>query len=300
MDARAAPAALFVAQTRHIAVTNPDDCGASMFPTRSKDTLMPRTSLILAIAAMLPTAAGADAERAFSAFADITGADSTCIAVYDVNDDRYLVHGLEQCEERLSPCSTFKVPNALIGLETGVLGGPGDRKAWDGKRHSREVNNRDHDLASAIRHSVVWYFQDVALDIGPERMQAWLDAFEYGNRDITGGQDRFWLSSSLQISAFEQLRFMAALDAEALPASPENQAIVKEMLEQDENLPDGLDGAVYGKTGSCIGKPVDHGWFTGFYHHDERKYAFAVNVKGDNQRGWQARTIALEALKTLP
>jgi len=271
-----------------------------MFPTRIEDTRMPRIMLLLAIASILPAAAGADTEQAFSALAGITGADSACIAVYDVHDGRYLVHGPEQCEERLSPCSTFKVPNALIGLETGVLGGPDDRKDWDGTPYGREVNNLDHDLASAIRHSVVWYFQDVALDIGPERMQAWLDAFEYGNRDVSGGQDRFWLSSSLEISAVEQLRFMAALDAEALPASPENQAIVKELLEQDENLPAGLAGAVYGKTGSCIGEPIDHGWFTGFYHHDGRQYVFAVNVKGENQRGWQARTIALEALKTLP
>ena len=48
---------------------------------------------------------------------------------------------------------------------------------------------------------------------------------------------------------------MAALDAEVLPASPENQAIVKAMLEQDEDLPEGLDGTIYGKTGSCIGEP---------------------------------------------
>ena len=261
---------------------------------------MTRLALCVTLAATFPALLNANGETALSEIAGITGADSTCIAVYDADGGQYLLHGREQCEERLSPCSTFKVPNALIGLETGVLSGPDDEKPWDGTQHSREVNNRDHDLASAIRHSVVWYFQDVALDIGAERMQTWLDALDYGNRDISDGQDRFWLSSSLQISAVEQLRFMAALDAEVLPASPENQAIVKAMMEQDEHLPEGLDGTVFGKTGSCIGEPVDHGWFTGFYHLDDRQYAFAVNVKGENQRGWQARTIALEVLKTLP
>ena len=213
-----------------------------MIPTRIEDTRMPRTMLLLAIASILPAAAGADTEQAFSALAGITGADSTCIAVYDMHDGRYLVHGPEQCEERLSPCSTFKVPNALIGLETGVLGGPNDRKAWDGTRHSREVNNQDHDLASAIRHSVVWYFQDVALDIGPQRMQAWLDAFESGNRDISGGQYRFWLSSSLEISAAEQLRFMAALDAEKYLDALEQSGL------SDNTL------VVYAKTGPVDGR----------------------------------------------
>lgn len=225
---------------------------------------------------------------------------NACIALYDMNADQYLVHNLEQCEEPLAPCSTFKIPNALIGLETGVLNGPDDVKKWDGTEHSRKVLNRDHDLASAIRYSVLWYFQDVANDIGPQRMQEYLDVFDYGNRDISGGQDRFWLSSSLKITALEQIRFMAALDSKSLPASPENQVTVKSMMLQDEKLPEGFGGNLYGKTGSCIGSEGDHGWFTGFYHRDGADYLFAVNVKGEKQWGWQAREIAVEVLNDLP
>lgn len=225
---------------------------------------------------------------------------AACIAIYDRKADQYLIHGLEQCQEALSPCSTFKIPNALIGLETGVLVGPDDLKTWDGTQHSREVNNQDHNLASAIKNSVVWYFQDVALDIGPERMQQALIDMDYGNHDITGGQDRFWLSSSLKITALEQIRFMDRLDRGALPASPSNQETVTVMMLQDERLPENFRGAVYGKTGSCIGAETDHGWFTGFYHRDDEQYVFAVNVKGKKQWGWQARDIALEVLNNLP
>jgi beta-lactamase class D len=232
--------------------------------------------------------------------ADFTQVPSTCIAVYDTEADQYLVHNLAQCQERLAPCSTFKIPNALIGLETGVLDGPGDLKKWDGATHSRKVLNQDHDLASAIRDSVLWYFQDVALDIGPERMQQYLAAFDYGNQDISGGQDRFWLSSSLEITAMEQIRFMAALDSETLPAGVGHQQAVKTMMRQDERLPEGFEGELYGKTGSCIGKPVHHGWFTGFYHRDGRRYVFAVNVKGEKQYGWRAREIAVSVLNELP
>lgn len=228
------------------------------------------------------------------------GGKAACIAIYDRGADQYLVHGLEQCQERLSPCSTFKIPNALIGLEAGVLSGPADRKEWDGTVHSRQVNNQDHDLASAIENSVVWYFQGVALDIGPERMQAALDAFDYGNRDISGGQDRFWLSSSLKISALEQIGFMNRLDSGALPASNEYQASVKQMMLQNKNLPEDFEGELYGKTGSCIGTDTDHGWFTGFYHRGDEAYVFAVNVKGKKEWGWQARSIAVEVLRALP
>lgn len=241
----------------------------------------------------------AEPDNSKTSLANYASDKSACIALYDVSTDQYFVYNPEQCNERLSPCSTFKIPNALIGLETGVLTGPDDLKKWDGLLHRRKVNNRDHDLASAVEHSVVWYFQDVARDIGAERMQAWLERLDYGNQDISGGQDRFWLSSSLLITAFEQIRFMMALDAGQLDASRGNQETVTGLMRQTGNLPEGFEGELYGKTGSCIGDETDHGWFTGFYHNDEHRYTFAVNVKGKNEWGWQAREIAVNVLADL-
>jgi beta-lactamase class D len=161
------------------------------------------------------------------------------------------------------------------------------------------VLNQDHDLASAIRDSVVWYFQEVAVDVGPERMQRALDSFNYGNRDISGGQDRFWLSSSLRISALEQIRFMRGLDEHSLPADPDHQAMVVGMMRQQEHLPEGFSGELYGKTGSCSGPEGDYGWFTGFLHRETGNYVFAVNVKGPGKYGWDARQMAVEVLQGL-
>ena len=45
------------------------------------------------------------------------GEAAACIAIYSESFDQHIVHTLPQCERRLAPCSTFKVPNALIGLE---------------------------------------------------------------------------------------------------------------------------------------------------------------------------------------
>lgn len=236
--------------------------------------------------------------RPLSAYAD--GSDA-CIVIHDPATRQYYIHNLAQCEERLAPCSTFKVPNALVGLESGVLTGPGDVKRWDGTEHSRPVLNQDHDLASAMRHSVLWYFQEVALDVGAERMQAALDAWGYGNRDISGGQDRFWLSSSrsLRISALEQVRFMGELARDALPASPLNQAVVRALIRQTDDVPTGLRGELYGKTGSCAGPQGDYGWFTGFLERDGQTHAFAVNVKGEGLWGADARRIAIEVLQDM-
>ena len=261
-----------------------------------------KTGICLLTGALLAVSQAAKAGPAHKPLV-LSGFDANkaaCIAIYDRKADQYLIHGLEQCQEALSPCSTFKIPNALIGLEAGVLSGPDDQKAWDGTQHSRQVNNQDHDLASAIKNSVVWYFQDVAMDIGPERMQEALNEMDYGNHDISGGQDRFWLSSSLEITALEQIRFMDKLDRHALPASPAKQETVKSLMLQNERLPEDFTGAVYGKTGSCVGPETDHGWFTGFYHRDDQQYVFAVNVKGKKEWGWQAREIALNVLNNLP
>jgi beta-lactamase class D len=259
----------------------------------------PLFSWITAGCLCLAQAAFADTPHWPHALSGYVGDSQACIAIYVREDDQYLVHNLEQCEERLAPCSTFKIPNALIGLETGVLSGPGDRKTWDGTVFERKVLNQDHDLASAIRDSVVWYFQEVALDVGAERMQRALDSFDYGNRDISGGQDRFWLSSSLRISALEQIRFMRSLDDHSLPADPGHQAMVVAMMRQQQHLPESFSGALYGKTGSCSGPEGDHGWFTGFLHSEEGNYVFAVNVKGPGKNGWDARKLAVDVLQEL-
>jgi beta-lactamase class D len=229
---------------------------------------------------------------------EFTGGKSACIAIYSETDDLYLVSNLPQCQQQLAPCSTFKVPNALIGLESGVLSGPADTKKWDGTERERKVLNEDHDLSSAMKYSVVWYFQDVAVQIGPQRMQDALDSYDYGNRDISGGQDNFWLSSSLKISALEQVGFMQALANNELPASVENQEIVKATMRQDYSLPEGFSGELYGKTGTCRG-PANHAWFTGFLQRDEQRYVFAVNLLGEDERSWDARALIIEVLQAL-
>ena len=211
--------------------------------------------------------------------------------------------GAQQCGVPLSPCSTFKIPNALIGLHEGAVSGPEHVKRWDGIIHAREVNNRDHDLASAIEHSVVWYFQSLARDIGADRMQSWLSALEYGNQNISSGIDRFWISGSLEISAYQQLAFLKRLDHGVLPFRPRVQQQLRDMLRQPSDLP----GKLHGKTGSCRGRgeQPDHGWVIGWvdWHHgtdsNPETTWFVVNIRGDEAWGWKARSIALNILNEL-
>ncbi|HWR40211.1 MAG TPA: penicillin-binding transpeptidase domain-containing protein [Patescibacteria group bacterium] len=231
-----------------------------------------------------------------SYFAEV---DSGTFVMYDEANDRYIVYNEAQSQKRLTPCSTFKIYNSLIGLETGVL----DQEdvftlfKWSGKNYSFPAWNHDHTLASATRDSVVWYFQELAARIGPERMQDYLDRIEYGNRDISGGLTTFWLQSSLQISAREQVDLLAKLDQDKLPFTRQYVEIVKKNITQSEEA-----GVRFmGKTGSGFrdGKwPL--GWFVGCVEKPGKRYYFATNIQApDGANGGRAREITKRILRDL-
>ncbi|MBW8903885.1 MAG: class D beta-lactamase, partial [Bradyrhizobium sp.] len=122
------------------------------------------------------------------------------------------------------PASTFKIPNSLIALETGVVGDPDvDLFKWDGVKRGIESWNRDHTMRSAIAASAVPVYQEIARRIGAQRMQKYLDLFEYGNRDIGGGIDQFWLTGNLRIDPVQQIDFVDRLRRGVLPVSKRSQ-----------------------------------------------------------------------------
>jgi beta-lactamase class D len=219
-----------------------------------------------------------------------------CFVLWDVAADEYVTHNPERCAERLSPCSTFKIPHSLIGLETGVIPDQHHVRERDGTQYPVEVWNQDHTMASAVQNSVVWYFQAVATEIGEERMQAYLDAFGYGNQDVSGGQTQFWLGSSLEISADEQIDFLDRLRLDDLPVSSRSMEIVREVIVLEET-----DGYVYrGKTGSCVKEGEQPlGWFVGYVERDDTTHIFATNIQGAEAEGHRARQISAEILEHL-
>jgi len=219
-----------------------------------------------------------------------------CFVLWDVASDNTIRYNPDRCAERLSPCSTYKIPHSLIALETGVIPDQDYVIKWDGTIHPVETWNQDHTMASAVQNSVVWYFQAVATEIGIERMQAYLDRFGYGNQDISGGLTQFWLGSSLEISAEEQIDFLHRLDTSDLPVSARSMDIIKEVLVQEET-----DAYVYrGKTGSCTpeGEPP-LGWFVGTVNRDGTTVIFATNIQGAEADGQRARSITEDILQSL-
>ena len=203
----------------------------------------------------------------------------------------------ERCDTQYAPCSTFKIPNTIIALETEVATGPDLRIPWDGTEQPIKTWNCDQTLRSAFAESCVWYFQEIARRIGKERMQKFVDLFGYGNRDISGGIDQFWLSSSLLISPNRQVDFLRRLKSgEIAVSSATLQLLFDLMLYSDK------DGVIIrGKTGSA-GDPKKQiavaGWYVGYVEYRDKNYAFATHIIGsDNPSGRHARDIITKFLQ---
>ena len=225
-----------------------------------------------------------------------TGFQGTFV-LYDETKDQYFVYNEQQSEKRLTPCSTFKIYNSLIALETGIAPDENMMLPWDGKQRFLPVWNQNHTMSSAIKNSVVWYYQELASRIGPERMQRFIDDIPYGNRDISGGITQFWLRSSLQISAKEQVELLRRLYHDQLTFSEKNMAIVRKIIIQSNE-----NGVVFsGKTGTGSVEGVySVGWFIGVVEKGNQRYYFATNLEAvDDASGIKARTISIDILKSL-
>jgi beta-lactamase class D len=192
-----------------------------------------------------------------------------------------VVHRSGPCATRFTPCSTFKVPLALMGFDAGVLT-DAHHPAWDydPKRDAahRAVEKARTDPARWEADSVVWYSQELTRKLGMQRFQTYVDRFGYGNRDLSGtpgkgdGLTRAWLMSSLRISPDEQAAFLRRMLAHRLvsaSAHAKAEAIIPQFA--------GSGGwRVHGKTGSG-GLPDRSllGWFVGWAEKGGRRLVFA-------------------------
>jgi beta-lactamase class D len=204
------------------------------------------------------------------------GTDGTFVG-YKVDDYLVIASDTERSGEAKLPASTFKIPNSVIALETGVVGDPDkDVVKWDGTVGIIEAWNRDHTLRSAIAASAVPVYQEIARRIGAERMQKYLDLFEYGNRNIGGGIDQFWLTGDLRIDPVQQVDFVDRLRRGALPVSKRSQELVCDILPVTK-VGDSLIRAKSGLLGAEIGKPT-LGWLVGWVEKGDARTVFALNL----------------------
>ncbi len=237
-------------------------------------------------------------------------AAEVCTLVADARSGAVL---LEQgdCDTRITPASTFKVPLALIGFETGFLTDtqtpvftPQDGDPdWGGKAWQQPTTPERW-----LKYSVVWYSQRITRALGADVLRDHALAYGYGNGDFTGdagfdnGLERAWIASSLKVSPREQVAFLRGLVTDRLPATPRAMALTRATVETRE-----ADGwQVKGKTGAASPRRADRsldraaawGWFVGWAQKDGRLLVFATLTQGrtgqEGSPGHLARDAFLE------
>lgn len=200
------------------------------------------------------------------------------VVVFDTQDRRWIAADSSRAFQRFVPASTFKIPNTLIALESGVASGAAQAYPWDGKPRGYTLNgkpfavpawNADQTLGSAFRNSTVWVYQQIAREVGAGRMAQSVRSFRYGNADIGTVVDRFWLDGPLQISAVEQVEFLRRLNEGRLPLSAHTVAEGrKTMLREDKP-----GCRLYAKTGLADATQPAVGWYVGWIERKEGKEA---------------------------
>lgn len=191
---------------------------------------------------------------------------------------------------RHGPYSTFKIPHTLIALETGAVKSIDEPIEWDREKYPAksfwpETWKQSHTLASAFKHSAVWYYKALVPRIKPTEYKKWLATFHYGNQTFTPGSNEFWLNNELAISPKEQVEFMACLLKNRCGVKAGTfSAFESAALQENRN-----GFSLYAKTGAG---PIDsdnfdgafEGWYVGYVKDEAGKpiAAFALYIEAEN------------------
>ncbi|MFC7418513.1 penicillin-binding transpeptidase domain-containing protein [Iodobacter arcticus] len=230
-----------------------------------------------------------DYKKAFSGY-------NGCFMLYD-NSSKKMVAEYNpdnRCAQRIPPNSTFKVPLALMAFDSGVINKNTVFK-WDGQPYDLPGWSQDQTPASWEKYSVVWVSQQILPELGMDKIKQYLAQFNYGNQNFSGdkgknnGLTHAWLSSSLKISAQEQMSLLQRFANGTLPISHEAMEETKKIIYAGK-LDQGAD--YYGKTGSGWKNRSDNGqnngkmrdgWYIGMVENAGKEYLFVSNITDKTQ-----------------
>jgi beta-lactamase class D len=256
-----------------------------------------RASVLLAAAATLALAGCGwlpgqttrlklDKDRFEAALDPAVGGPDTCVLLKDTGNgaELYRYGAQSACNRPLAPCGTFEVPLTVIGLSDGKVA-PGQVFKWDGKVQPYKAWERDLDLAGAWRAGAEWWFQRLAVSIGPERFGQALSAFHYGQGRPIGRPDAFWkgpaAGGGLFLSTRNQADILRKLARSSLPAKPEAQAAVQALMADQTRGQTRL----YDLGDSCpsiADASRDVSWWIGRIQGPDRDLVFALSIESAN------------------
>lgn len=250
----------------------------------------------------------------FITMIDTARAEINCTLIVD-KATSVVLHEDGDCKTRRGAQSTFKIPLALMGFDSGILKDrhhpvwPYDA-AYD---TNREEERHVTDPARWQKESIVWFSQKLTRTMGMDKFKSYVGMFHYGNQDLSGdagennGLTHSWLSSSLQISPSEQITFLSGILNRDYKISADAYDKTIEIIPKFSTN----GWTVHGKTGTGFEKNTDgsnnrnrqQGWFVGWAEKNGQQIIFAKFIADDKKEniyaGRRARDIFLKELPSI-
>jgi beta-lactamase class D len=267
---------------------------------------------ILALAALVDDTCGTSFEEA-PALAKVfndRGVGGTFVMV-DPRIETAFVWNRERAERRFPPAATFRIANAIIALDTGVVQSVDDIVPFNAAQYrtyesarpyfygtflnrSRE-SHQQRALRKSMRARQTRTFRMLARGIGTKRMRDGVAKLSYGNMRVGNSVDQFWRNGSLQISALEQVEFLGRIARGQIPVSPEilNELRKLTLLEKTARY------ELHSKSGELITSKPQLGWWVGWIERKSGIFPFALNMDMDTANAEDRVTIGRECLKAL-
>ena len=205
------------------------------------------------------------------------------ILVYNQQKNKLITNDSILMKMNVSPIGTFHPYEALIGLESGIIKDTSQTIPLDPTepRYPNLFWNEDQTIYTALKHQTPWYFKKIATNIKHDKMQNWLTLMGYGNKDLSGGIDAFWLNSSLQITPRQQFDFLKRLYYYNLPFSFENMRFVRNTFKctklKNKNL------YTFKVATNQSGKQLS--WYIGYIEYINNTYLFVHCIEGNAKKG---------------
>lgn len=223
------------------------------------------------------------------------------ILVYDPIEDSFYSNDFEWCEQGHLPASTFKIPNTIIALETGVVADENTLFPWDGQPRSMASWEQDLTLREAFHFSCVPCYQEIARKVGAEQMKLWLEKLSYGEMDVHPENiDRFWLEGNSKITPFQQIDFLRRFYYKELPITDQTHNLMQQIMVNESQD----DWILRGKTGWSIREGHNTGWFVGYLEKAGEVYFIATCIQPDEAFNMDMfniirRQISMEAFRIM-
>jgi beta-lactamase class D len=222
------------------------------------------------------------------------------ILIYDESSNQYTSSDFEVAKTKFSPASTFKIPNTIVGLESGLYAENSIFK-YDGEKRMLEAWEKDLTFREAFQESCVPCYQEIARKVGVNQMRTILDSMKYPGMDFDNTNlDKFWLAGESAISPLEQVDFLRRLMTKQFPLKDGTLKSLKNIMAVDTTE----NGIMYAKTGFGDNEGKDLGWYIGYIQKPKNRIYFATLIRPitDYDQGVflaERKTLTFNVLRTL-